>query len=114
VNRSELNRSEPSEGVPRPADDNALLSGGGEVGFLGSRIDWPRTRLGRVSSWSPALQTSGDGRVPDESLVGSTSGGVLGTEIVNISLTATALLNESGQAYAVFTTEREAKGVANG
>jgi two-component system, chemotaxis family, CheB/CheR fusion protein len=35
-------------------------------------------------------------------------------KIVAISLTATALLNESGQAYAVFTTERESKGVANG
>jgi len=31
-------------------------------------------------------------------------------KIVAISLTATALLNESGQVYAVFTTEREAKG----
>jgi two-component system, chemotaxis family, CheB/CheR fusion protein len=34
--------------------------------------------------------------------------------IVAISLTATALLNESGRVYAVFTTEREAKGVAHG
>ena len=30
-------------------------------------------------------------------------------KIIGISLTATALLNESGQVYAVFTTEREAK-----
>ncbi|MEI9938269.1 MAG: chemotaxis protein CheB [Pseudomonadota bacterium] len=35
-------------------------------------------------------------------------------KIIAISLTATALLNESGQVYAVFTTEREAKGGANG
>jgi len=35
-------------------------------------------------------------------------------KILAISLTATALLNESGQVYAVFTTEREAKGVADG
>jgi len=34
-------------------------------------------------------------------------------KLVKISLTATALLNESGQVYAVFTTEREAKGVAS-
>jgi len=33
---------------------------------------------------------------------------------VAISLIATALLNEAGQVYAVFTTEREAKGVADG
>jgi len=35
-------------------------------------------------------------------------------KVVKISLTATALLNESGHVYAVFTTEREAKGVATG
>jgi len=35
-------------------------------------------------------------------------------KIMAISLTATALLNESGQVYAVFTTEREAKGGTNG
>jgi len=34
--------------------------------------------------------------------------------VVPITLTATALLNESGQVYAVFTTERETKGVADG
>ncbi|MEI9949835.1 MAG: chemotaxis protein CheB [Pseudomonadota bacterium] len=34
--------------------------------------------------------------------------------VLAISLTATALLNESGQVYAVFTIEREAKGVADG
>ncbi len=33
-----------------------------------------------------------------------------GAKVVAISLTATALLNESGQVYAVFTVEREAKG----
>jgi two-component system, chemotaxis family, CheB/CheR fusion protein len=37
-----------------------------------------------------------------------------GGKILAISLTATALLNESGQVYAVFTTEREAKGNVNG
>ncbi|HEY0464500.1 MAG TPA: PAS domain-containing protein, partial [Polyangiaceae bacterium] len=35
-------------------------------------------------------------------------------QIIAISLTASALLNESGQVYAVFTTEREAKGGADG
>ena len=35
-------------------------------------------------------------------------------KVVAISLIATALLNESGQVYAVFTTERETKGVADG
>ena len=35
-------------------------------------------------------------------------------KLVAISLTATALLNEAGRVYAVFTTEREAKEAANG
>ncbi|MEO6602116.1 MAG: PAS domain S-box protein, partial [Polyangiaceae bacterium] len=34
--------------------------------------------------------------------------------IVAISLTATALLNEAGEVYAVFTTEREARGTSDG
>jgi two-component system CheB/CheR fusion protein len=33
--------------------------------------------------------------------------------VITISLTATGLLNESGQVYAVFTSEREAKGATN-
>jgi len=33
--------------------------------------------------------------------------------VIAISLTATALLNEAGQVYAVFTTEREAKGAVD-
>ncbi|MEO8900865.1 MAG: chemotaxis protein CheB [Polyangiaceae bacterium] len=35
-------------------------------------------------------------------------------KVIAISLTATALLNEAGEVYAVFTTEREAKGTADG
>src|SRR6187402_547170 len=35
-----VNRTEPSEFAPRAADDNALFAGGGEAGFLLSRIDW--------------------------------------------------------------------------
>lgn len=38
-------------------DANPLFAGGGEIGFLLSRIDWAATPLGSVSGWSAALRT---------------------------------------------------------
>jgi signal transduction histidine kinase/CheY-like chemotaxis protein len=51
-----VNGTELSQAEPRLAD-NPLFSGGGETGFLLSRIDWAKTALGSVCSWSPALRT---------------------------------------------------------
>ena len=52
-----MNRSEPSQVESRLDEDKSLFSGGGEVGFLLSRIDWSKSPLGSVSGWSPALRT---------------------------------------------------------
>ena len=52
-----VNRSEPSQLERRPAEGDSLFAGGGEVGFLLSRIDWSKTPLGAASNWSPALRT---------------------------------------------------------
>jgi signal transduction histidine kinase/FixJ family two-component response regulator len=41
----------------RLADESRLFSGGGEMGFLLSRIDWAKSPLGSVSGWSSALRT---------------------------------------------------------
>jgi len=52
-----VNRGEPSQLERRPTEGDSLFAGGGEVGFLLSRIDWTKTPLGAVSNWSPALRT---------------------------------------------------------
>ncbi|HEY3253760.1 MAG TPA: ATP-binding protein, partial [Polyangiaceae bacterium] len=52
-----MNGTESSQVEPRQADGNSLFAEGGEVGFLLGRIDWAKTPLGSVASWSPALRT---------------------------------------------------------
>jgi signal transduction histidine kinase/FixJ family two-component response regulator len=52
-----VTRAELSQVEPRAADEHPLFSGGGEMGFLLSRIDWAKSPLGSLSCWSPALRT---------------------------------------------------------